>query len=166
MNTRDLQTLYEYYFWANRKILDTAARVSPEQFVAVTPLANGSLRNTLTHLLDDSTGWRNLCQRGTKDFFGALNYESVPTLDSLLPLWNREEQAMRDYLASLTDDALAAPVSFSGPADKKPKRPLWQALYHITNHATEHRSGAAAILSAYGYSLGELDLPEFWNEQA
>lgn len=165
MNTRDLNTLYEYTFWANRRILDAAARVTPEQFIAATPLGLGTLRNTLVHLLDDSIAWRNLCQTGTTEYFGTLKPETFPTLDTLLPLWDAEERTMREYLSSLTDDDLTRPIAFEGPDAQKIERPVWLGLYHITNHATEHRSAAAAILTAFGHPPGELDLIELWNEQ-
>jgi uncharacterized damage-inducible protein DinB len=36
--------------------------------------------------------------------------------------------------------------------------PLWQQLLHQTNHATQHRSEAALLLTRLGYSPGWLDL--------
>ena len=36
--------------------------------------------------------------------------------------------------------------------------PLWQQLLHQVNHATQHRSEAALLLTRLGYSPGWLDL--------
>ena len=39
-------------------------------------------------------------------------------------------------------------------------------LVHVVNHGTQHRSEAAAILTAEGHSPGELDLFNYAEEQA
>ncbi len=35
---------------------------------------------------------------------------------------------------------------------------LWQLMLHLINHGTQHRSEAAALLTGYGQSPGDLDL--------
>jgi uncharacterized damage-inducible protein DinB len=52
VNLQDIQTIYDYHFWANGRILAATARVSPAQFLAPTIHNFGSLRGTLVHLLD------------------------------------------------------------------------------------------------------------------
>jgi uncharacterized damage-inducible protein DinB len=32
MTVKDLETLYDYGYWANRKLFDVMARLTPEQF--------------------------------------------------------------------------------------------------------------------------------------
>ncbi len=39
-------------------------------------------------------------------------------------------------------------------------------LVHVINHGTQHRSEAAALLTAEGRSPGELDLINYAEEQA
>ena len=43
---------------------------------------------------------------------------------------------------------------------------MWQALLHVFNHGTQHRSEAAALLTDAGRSPGDLDLIDFAEEQA
>ena len=40
-------------------------------------------------------------------------------------------------------------------------RILWHCLYHVVNHGTQHRSEAAALLTDYGSSPGDLDFTLF-----
>lgn len=47
----------------------------------------------------------------------------------------------------------------------KRERLLWHCLLHVVNHGTQHRSEAAAILTGYGRSPGDLDFTAFLNEQ-
>src|SRR5690242_9506137 len=67
MNISDIQTLYDYHYWATQRILSAAARVSAEQFVAPCAYKLGSLRGTLAHLLDAEYGWRMLLQHSKLD---------------------------------------------------------------------------------------------------
>src|SRR5690349_6947167 len=103
MTTLDILTLYKYNYWANHRILAAAANVSQEQFVSQTTHSFGSLRGTLVHLLDAERAWRMLCQHNTTEYFDNLQPENFPNLDAVQELWQDEERAMRDYLASLTD---------------------------------------------------------------
>ena len=38
---------------------------------------------------------------------------------------------------------------------------LWQALAHVVNHGTQHRSEAAVLLTAAGHSPGDLDMVDY-----
>ena len=71
---------------------------------------------------------------------------------------------MRDYLAGLTDDDLTGYVRYTTESGLKRERLLWHCLVHVVNHGTQHRSEAAAILTGYGCSPGELDFTVFLND--
>jgi uncharacterized damage-inducible protein DinB len=58
MNIRDILTLYDYNYWATRRLLAASKQVSPAQFLAPTAHSFGSLRGTLTHTLDSERAWR------------------------------------------------------------------------------------------------------------
>ena len=166
MNVRDILTLYDYHYWATRRVLAASVQVSPEQFMAPTALNSfGSLRGTLVHALDSECGWRMLCQHQTLAFFRALKDDAFPTVDVLQKRWNEQECAMRDYLARLTDENLTDYVRYTTDEGEKRERVLWHCLLHVVNHGTHHRSEAAAMLKGYGYPLEGLDFTLFLNEQ-
>ncbi|HSL47109.1 MAG TPA: DinB family protein [Anaerolineales bacterium] len=165
MNLRDILLIYDYNYWATRRILTASMNVSPEQFASPTAHSFGSLRGTLVHTLDSEHSWRMLLQHNTLDYFHEMKEEDFPTFDTLQQRWNEEERAMREYLASLNDDDLTGLVRYTTPEGEKRERVLWHCLLHVVNHGTQHRSEAAAILTDYGHSPGGLDFTAFLNEQ-
>ena len=164
MNIRDLQTLYDYNYWATRRILVASVQVSQEQFLAPTAYSFASLRGTLVHILDAEYGWRMLCQHQT--LTAVMDETAFPSFEALEQRWNGEEGAMRDYLARLRDDDLTKYVRYMTDSGHKREQLLWHYLLHVVNHGTQHRSEAAAILTGYGHSPGDLDFTEFLNEQS
>jgi uncharacterized damage-inducible protein DinB len=103
-----------------------------------------------------------LCQHGqlTPD----LSEADFPSLDALEQRWPEEQAAMRAYLAGLQDDDLAGMVRYTTGSGEKRERVLWHCLLHVVNHGTQHRSEAAALLTEYGHSPGDLDFTVFLNE--
>lgn len=163
MKIQDMMTLYEYNYWATRQVLATSAKVSLEQFLAPAAHSYGGLRGTLVHTLDTEYGWRMLCQQDTST--PDMAEVEFPTFDVLEQRWHDEEMAMRDYLASLNNDDLTGLVRYTTDSGQKRERVLWHCLLHVVNHGTHHRSEAAAILTGYGQSPGDLDFTVFLNEQ-
>jgi len=165
VNTRDMLTLYDYNYWATRRILAASEHVSQEQFLIPTTHSFGSLRGTLVHTLDSECAWRMLCQHQTLAYFRAMEEDAFPTVDVVAQRWGEEEHAMREYLAHLTDDDLTEYIRYTTPEGDKRERVMWHCLLHVVNHGTQHRSEAAAILTEYGHSPGDLDFTAFLNEQ-
>lgn len=165
MNLRDILTLYDYNYWATRRILAASRNVDPEQFIVSTTHSFGSLRGTLVHTLDSECAWRMLLQHNTLDNFQEMQEQDFPTFDILEQRWKEEELSMRDYLVHLNDADLTGIIRYTTDEGEKRERVLWHCLLHVVNHGTHHRSEAAAILTDYGHSPGELDFTVFLNEQ-
>lgn len=160
MNTTNIQSLFDYNYWVNQRILDAAAGLSEEQFAASADVSHGSLRGTLVHALGAEWVWRLRCQ-GTSPK-ALLSQDDFPDLVSLRTRWDEEEHAMREYLAGLTDGDIAGTItSYSRTEGTRFEAPLWQILLHVINHGTQSRSEAAVLLTQYGHSPGDLDYMVF-----
>ncbi len=165
MNVRDILTIYDYNYWATNRILTASQPLNPKQFTTPTLHSFGSLRGTLTHILDAECAWRMLCQHNTLTYFNALREENFPSFGSLARHWNEEEHLMRAYLSTLSDDDLSRVIRYTTDEGDKRERVLWHCLLHVVNHGTHHRSEVAEILTEYDHSPGELDFTVFLNEQ-
>lgn len=163
MKTREVKLIFDYNYWANNKLLNSAAKLSREQFIAPADFPHGSLRGTLLHTLDAEYGWRILCEQGleTEDMQDA----EFPTISSLKDRWHDEETDMRTYLTTLKDDDLSGIIRYTTPGGIKRERVLWHCLYHVVNHGTQHRSEAAAILTGFNQSPGDFDFSMFTIEK-
>lgn len=164
MNTRDIQTIYGYNYWANGRILAAAAQLGQEQFTAPATNSAGSLRGMIVHVLDAEYAWRMLLQHKTLDHFRELKADDFPTVDALAARWREDEQSMRAWLASLTDADLAGVIRYTTDEGGTRERVLWHCLWHVVNHGTQHRSEAAVLLTDYGCSPGGLDFTAFLSE--
>src|SRR5258706_12028019 len=104
MTVKDLEDLYDYGYWANKKLLQAASQLTPGQFTQNVAGAYGSIRNTLVHILSAEWGWLDRC--GGPPRGPALKAEDFPTLESLVSTWRTVEASVRAFLANLKDDDL------------------------------------------------------------
>jgi uncharacterized damage-inducible protein DinB len=167
MNIQDIKFIYDYSYWANRKILDAAAKLSQEQWIAATEFPfgisrGGSLFNTVLHIVDAEYGWREFFE--FKKFGEDLNAEDYPTLEALEQKFQQEEKAMRAHLNRLTDEDVNRHIQYVNDEGVLRDRILWHCLVHVVNHGTQHRSEAAALLTRFNASPGDLDFTLFLIE--
>ena len=114
MNLQNIRDLYQYNYWANRLLLATAEKVTPEQLLAPTSHSFSSLLGTLVHTLDSEWHWRILLQgKGWPE--PRLDVTDIPTLAALKQRWTEDgEQDMWTYLDSLRDEDLDGIIRYEG----------------------------------------------------
>lgn len=66
MRVRDLQELHEYGDWANKRLFQVIARLSPDEFIRTVAGSYGSIRHTLVHVMSAEWGWLERCGHGTR----------------------------------------------------------------------------------------------------
>jgi uncharacterized damage-inducible protein DinB len=162
MNLSSISLLYDYNYWANGQILAAAKKVTAEQFLAPAEFPFGGLRGTLVHILGAEQAWRVRFE-GKAHLIEDYLETAFPTIESLEARWREDEASMRAYLTSLREDDLEKGVSYPINGGKTRTRILWHCLFHLVNHGAQHRSEAAALLTRYGQSPGDLDFGIFLN---
>lgn len=162
MNKKDILTLYRYNQWTNAKILDKAAGVTHAQFLAPTSFPHGGLRGTLVHTMGAEWIWRKRWE-GTSPT-SVLKPDEFPSFESLRLRWEQEEKQLMEFVERLTDEELDRPFGYNNTAGNPFTRILWQAMAHLVNHGTQHRTEAAAILTDLGHSPGDIDMIFFFGE--
>src|SRR2546422_4764141 len=128
-----IRSLYRYSDGANGRILGASARPTREQLLEGSGASFDSVRDTL-------------------DF---------PDLATIRARWQTIERDTQAFVAALTEADLARVVEYTNMQGERWAYPLWQQMIHQVNHATQHRSEAAVMLTKLGHSPGWLDLLYF-----
>ena len=164
MITEIIGSLYRYNEWANRRILDTSALLTGEQFLAGGGASFDSIRDTLVHTM--GAQWLYLERwhgRSPRTLFDAGEF---PDVDAIRTRWERIDSDTRVFVAALSDTDLGRVVEYTNTKGERWAYPLWQQMIHQVNHATQHRSEAAMMLTKLGHSPGWLDLLYFVDVNA
>ena len=162
MNKQDILLLYQYNQWASKKILDAVAKISPEQFLAPSSFPHGGLRSTLVHVLFAGWIWRQRWEGISPT--NRFNPEDFPTFDTLRLRWLEEEKLLMAFVENVTEERLNSKVSYKDTAGQPHAEILWQVMAHVVNHGTQHKTEAAAMLTDYGQSPGDIDMILFLRE--
>jgi len=162
MNKQDITLLYKYNQWANAKILNAASEAALEQFLASASFPHGGLRGTLVHTLFAEWIWRHRWE-GTSPVV-RLKPDDFPTFESLRLRWTDEEKLLMSFVDNLTDERLNSHFFYTATDGAPFERILWQTMVHVVNHGTQHRSEAAALLTDFGHSPGDIDFVYFLSE--
>ena len=159
MITEIIASLYRYNDWANRRILETSAQLTRAQLLEGGGASFDSVRDTLVHTM--GAQWLYLERwhgRSPRASFAAADF---PDLDAITARWGTIERETQAFVAALTDVDLARVVEYTNMQGERWAYPLWQQMIHQVNHATQHRSEAAVMLTKLGFSPGWLDLLYF-----
>lgn len=165
MRSAELRQFVDYLCWVNHRLLDAAGRLPPGAFAATSGDTVRDLRATLVHELDVEWSWRLVLQGRPEEEWGSaeeLKPEDFAHVEPLRARWEAEEDELRDWVASLSDEDLAADVR---PALTGHALPLWYFVMHIVMHGTQQQADAATLLTAAGESPGEIGFLEFVAEQ-
>lgn len=156
MNITDIQLLFDHYYWATERILAAAEHIPPTQFISPSPLAGlPSLRATLLHALNAECRWR-LRWQGIEPG-DILTEQDLPTLASIKIYWQQQEREMHRLLTSYHNADLERHIEGVSPDGYHFIHSVWHSMMHVLFHGSQHRSEAAALLTSYGSSPGELD---------
>lgn len=156
MTVKDLERLYDYGYWANKKLLPVVSQLTPEQFTRDVAGSYGSVRNTLVHTLSAEWGWLDRC--GGHSRGAALKADDYPTAASIVETWAKVEQWVRAFLAGLEDEDLDRRVEYRNPRGEARSMVLGEMLQHGANHGVHHRGQIALLLRMLGQAPGNVDL--------
>jgi len=136
----------------------TAASLDTTQLTLTkaTGASHGSVRDTLVHIMHAQwiwlQRWKGISPRTV------LRPDDFPDLDAIRTRWTALEQETRHFVETVGEAELARVIRYTNTKGEEWAYPLWQMLIHQANHATQHRSEAAMLLTEMGHSPGDLDL--------
>jgi uncharacterized damage-inducible protein DinB len=152
-----------YTTWASRRLVDAAARLSPDELKRDFQTADHSVLGTLVHVFAADRIWLARVTGGApQPFISEADY-SLAVLQNewpvLLDNW-------RKWALSITDQTAQESIAYKDTQGNAFSRPLWQLILHVVNHGTHHRGQVSGFLRTMGQTPPPLDLTAYYREQA
>jgi uncharacterized damage-inducible protein DinB len=152
MTTNILSDAFEHHLWANERILDACASLTPEQLASPVPGTYGSIASTLHHLI-----------QADSFYLWVYNGSQGPMIKADDPLGVAELRAANDRHAAAYRGLLAGPLDVD--EDVPEHGDGWDfvakqgiRVAQIVHHGSDHRSQICTGLTALGIEPPEIDL--------
>ncbi len=156
--TTNLQQLFRHDLWANRRIVDACAALTPDQLEATAVGTFGSIGRTLWHLIaaEDSYASRLAVRDRTLRYHEAA---PVPPIDALRATLEAVGPELIELAGSTSETRT---VEVSGD-DGAVTLPAWILLVQTIDHGREHRTHIATILTQLGIEPPGMDGWDFFD---
>ncbi len=164
MSPAQIQQLIDYNYWSNARITSAAQYAPEEELYRMTTLSMKTIHSTLVHIMAAENLWRLRCLAGDMPTELARP-EATPSLGSLMDAWQVEEEAMRAFVASRSEEDLVANLTYRNTKGQEFHQQLWQLLTHVVLHGMQHRAEVAHLLTELGCSPGDIDFIVYLREQ-
>lgn len=163
MTPEDARTLYAYDAWANRRLLDACAALTPEQFTKDLGSSFRSVRDTMAHIMGAEALWLERFQGRTATLASG---DQFPDLTSLRARWAEVERNLLAYVGGLSAGDLERSFDYRDLKGNPHTSLLWQTLQHVANHSTYHRGQVTTLFRQLGAKPIATDLIGFYRERA
>lgn len=150
-----------YSAWANRRLMDAAATLSPDELTRDFGTADKSVLGTLFHLFGAERVWLERFEGIAQTGPIAVPDQQLSTLETEWPVLADRWRAYADRLKDTDLDRLLDYRDLRGNAWRQP---LWQLALHVVNHSTHHRGQVAGFLRALGRTPPPLDLVRYYRD--
>jgi uncharacterized damage-inducible protein DinB len=147
--------LFRFHRWANLRLLDACATLTPEQLAATSPGSFGSIQATLVHYILNETRFIDVLRESDASF-GAFP-DPLPSVAELRAVAISNADALDGFARSVDDDTRVRGELRGRPFDIPAYIPLFQAV----NHGIEHRTNITTTLASSGVEPPTLDLWSF-----
>ena len=157
MNRMDryaLLALHEYNHYANQLVLDTAAKMTKEQFTSPSSPSHGSVQALLFHMFGCEYFFLLLCQG--KMMESPAGEPALPGVDAMALMWDDLAGMRKAYLEAAAEEALEEqiPSSIGGQVFRLAR---WQLIAQSLLHSGHHRGELSIVMTSLGYPLPTLD---------
>jgi len=164
MTLTELQTLFDYHYWARDRLLDSVERLQPEQFTRHLGNSFAAIRDTLVHLYSADWIW---CSRWEGESpTGMLSPADFPDVASIRAAWGSHERRVRSVLGRLGEAGIQLPLEYRAMNGQLQTQVFWHQCQHLVNHGSYHRGQVTTMLRQLGMSPPKsMDLIAFYRER-
>ena len=164
MNLTDIHNLYDYNYWAKRRILAVVETLSPEQFAKDLNSSHAGIQGTLFHIMGAEEIWFKRWRGESPGSFGTA--KEYPSLDLLSDHWDMVEHEIMGFCHMLkTDEDLKKIIAYRNLKGEAYSQPLERLMQHLVNHSTYHRGQVVTMLRQLGVKPVATDLVAYYLEK-
>lgn len=156
-----IKDFYGYNTWANNRLIAKLGELDPVSYNETYCSGNGTIRETLQHLLSTQWGWLSWFDGSMTVQQGAsakIPDSDVETLEAAKARFKAIDEQTWRYLNSLTDETVFADMPVVMPNRPTTSMPLWKMLMHTANHATHTRGQIVAAIRSTGLAPTSFDM--------
>jgi len=164
MLTTEIQSLFEYSAWANRRCLQAAEKLSAEQFTQPLGSSFSSVRDTLAHIYGAEWIWLERFQGRSPS--SLPNVKEFVDVAGLRERWLEHEEKLLSFVRGLSQADLDREMEYKTLKFGIYSNPLWQSMLHVVNHGTYHRGQITTMLRQLGAEPILTDLMHFYRERS
>jgi len=150
--TRDeVQLLYEFDRWANKRVLQAASTLTAVQFARDLGGSFRSVRDTLVHIIGSEWAWLTYWNEPSPSsaFLADLwpredalfNPNAFPDLAAVQLKWADVEREQLQFVNRVTNESLERMLPV-----RETQITLAQLMQHLANHSTYHRGQIALMM--------------------
>ena len=155
MTKDDIQLLFEYHRWANRRIFQSASTLSAEQFTRDLGGSFRSVRDTLVHIVSGEWGWLMYFKEESPsaDFLTKLwtplntlfHPDAYADLAAVQSKWEEIEEEQVELMDGMTDESMKRMLPV-----RDTHLSMAHLLQHVANHSTYHRGQVSLMMRQLG----------------
>ena len=155
-----LRLQLDYSAWASQRLLDVAAKLSPEELTRDFKTADKCVLDTLVHVYAADRIWLSRVLAEPRATFVDPEDRDLTLLQSE---WPALQQRWKLWLRDFGDGDEARQISYHDMRGNPYTQPVWQIVLHLVNHGTHHRGQVSGFLRAMGHTPPALDLIAYYR---
>ncbi len=164
--TDHVRRFARYNRWANARLYEACAALSPADYHAPRPSFFGSIHATLNHILVGDSIWLGRFTGDVPTHLTRLDQILHEDFAALQTARTAKDAEIVAFAESLDAAKLNDSFTYANMAGQTFTDPLFPPLMHFFNHQTHHRGQVHGLLSHAGASPPSLDMIYFLREPA
>lgn len=164
MTQDEIRSLFAYNSWANHRVLEACAVLSPAQLKQSAAGSFPTLYDTLHHIM--GVEWLYLERFHGRSPVELLPGESFDTIAAFSARWEPIRKGLEEFIrgAELGDPERV--FEYTNMKGRRCRYNLRSVLQHVVNHSTYHRGQVTTQLRALGAKPLSTDLLRYYDHLA
>lgn len=160
VSAETLRLHLDYTAWASRRLVDCAARLSPEELTRDFNTSDKTVLDTLVHIFAADRIWLARVQGNSPATFIDPEDRKLSILEKD---WPALQLRWKEWTGHFSDQDVLTTIPYRDIKGNDWAQPLWQIVLHVVNHGTHHRGQVSGFLRSMGHIPPPLDLIAYYR---